>query len=112
MDSQTDAVVQLGALSAQIDQYLTQLADGDDDTRDQVLPELLTTLDQRKACLVAVVGTDKGQDPEWLKFQLQLTQSLAKRAHEQLIAQQQRLGGYRKGRKQVLRYQQIEAGKG
>ncbi|MBY5990726.1 hypothetical protein [Ferrimonas balearica] len=107
-----DIEQRLEQLSGDIDQCLKALDSADDDDRDRLLEQLQTQVAERKATLAEALATERGQDPQWLQFQLKLTLALSARANEQLAAQRVRLGGYRKGRKQVQTYQQIESGRG
>ncbi|MBY6186886.1 hypothetical protein KUV89_09660 [Marinobacter hydrocarbonoclasticus] len=103
---------QLDDLSQRIATALQGLSDANDEQREVLLAELADHLDARESVLTALLSTPAGQDPEWLQTQLRKTQQLAIEANQHLAAQRTRLGGYRKGRKQVQTYQQIEAGKG
>ncbi|WP_028117922.1 hypothetical protein [Ferrimonas senticii] len=92
-----------------IDQQLTLLLSQSEQALSTDWSALLA---ERQRCLTALSATELGQQQQWLQQQIAHTQQLLLLAAEQRQQCKQRLGGYRKGRGQVMRYQQIEAGKG
>ncbi|MBW3164300.1 hypothetical protein [Ferrimonas balearica] len=102
----------LTELNQRIELALKGLVDADDEARELLLAQLLDQLELRQQTLTALLQTPLGEDGQWLQAQLSQTQQLASEANQHLSAQRMRLGGYRKGRKQVRTYQQIEAGRG
>lgn len=102
----------LAELNQRIESALKGLAEANDEQRELLLAQLTDELDARETALTALMATELGQNPEWLQEQLRLTQFLTIQANQHLADQRMRLGGYRKGRKQVQTYQQIEAGRG
>ncbi len=103
---------QLDELNQRIESALKGLTGAEDEARELGLAQLTDDLMAREAALTALMATELGQNPDWLQEQLRLTQYLAIQANQHLADQRMRLGGYRKGRKQVQTYQQIESGKG
>ncbi|WP_298440435.1 hypothetical protein [uncultured Ferrimonas sp.] len=102
---------QLQQIDAQLAQVLTEIeqASNDDEPPYEALQPLLL---ERQGCLAQLLQSSLGQDRQWLQHTLQQTQQLTARAVAQLNQSKQRFGGYKKGRQQVNRYQQVEAGRG
>lgn len=102
---------QLDQVSQRISELLKEIEQADVEHRDPLLSQLDEQIKARKACLSELLTTELAKDPNWLRLQLDISRALAAQAKAELSKQQQQLGGYRKGRKQVSVYQNIELGK-
>ncbi|QIZ77361.1 hypothetical protein [Ferrimonas lipolytica] len=106
---------QFAALDKQIEKLLSLLETNQDNASNQEeLPfsQLQPLLDQRQSCLAALLVTPLGSDRQWLEQAVATTKQIAQRAVALKDKAKQQLGGYKKGRQQVNRYKQIEAGRG
>ncbi|SHI10539.1 hypothetical protein [Ferrimonas marina] len=111
----TELKQQIAQCDEVIAQCLKDLAQAPEDGSaaddiEQWLERLNQTIAEREPLLQAALATELGQDEAWLRQQQQHINELKRQATTQLMTQQNRLGGYRKGRRQVKQYQQIEAG--
>ncbi len=82
------------------------------DELDPLMSELAALIEQRAAVIDQLLLQPQGQDRQWLQQRLNDTARLTQQAqnHQQDVKQQ--IGQFRKGRGQVQRYQQVEAGQG
>ncbi|SDK06284.1 hypothetical protein SAMN04488540_11842 [Ferrimonas sediminum] len=101
----------LEQISQSISELLSQIEAADVEGRDDLLPRLNEQIEARRVCLAELLNTELAQNREWLKVQLDISRGLAQQGKSQLEKQRGQLGGYKKGRKQVSVYQNIELGK-